>query len=83
MARHLFGAQNETAGAAYLLDWISKAPIYGRETSDNMLDNWASPQPFSEDGLVSLKEGTERRKALLAGIKPPSNIPDAKRHLAY
>jgi hypothetical protein len=83
MARHLFGPQNETAGGAYLLDWISNAPIYGRETSDNMLDSWASPQPFSEEGLASVKEGTERRKALLAGVKPSPDIPDAKRHLAY
>jgi hypothetical protein len=83
MGRHLFGVENETNGGAYLLDWIANAPIYGRETSDFMHDGWAANQPFSDEKQKTVEEDTKRRKALLAGIKTPSNIPDAARHLAY
>ena len=83
MGRNLFGAENETDGGAYLFDWITKAPIYGRETSDNMYDSWAANQPFSDEQLKTVEEDTKRRKTLLAGIKTPSNIPGAAPHLAY
>ncbi|MDR1224039.1 MAG: hypothetical protein LBL07_14345 [Tannerella sp.] len=83
MGRNLFGVKNEATGGAYLFDWITNAPIYGRETSDFMFDAWATNQPFSDEKLKAVEEDTKRRKALLAGIKSPSNIPAAAHHLAY
>jgi hypothetical protein len=83
MGRNLFGVENEINGGAYLFDWITKAPIYGRETSDCMFDGWAGNQPFSNDRLETVREDTKHRKTLLDGIRTPSGIPGAARHLAY
>jgi hypothetical protein len=83
MGRNLFGLENEINGGAYLFDWITKAPIYGRETTDFMFDQWAANPPFSNEWLETVREGTKRRKTLLAGIKTSSAVPDAARHLAY
>jgi hypothetical protein len=75
--------ENEANGGAYLLDWITNAPIYSRETGDFMFDTWTPNQPFSDEKLRTLEKDTKRRKTLLADIKTPSSIPAAARHLAY
>jgi len=82
MGRTLFGAENEAAGGAYLLDWVTTAPIYGQETG-NVLFGWVGARFYNDSLLNTIREGTERRKALLAGVKPVAGMPEAPKHLAY
>jgi hypothetical protein len=85
MARDIFGNENDSIGGAYLYDWITKAPIFGRETGDYMIDRVFTPEKCDE----YRKEG-ERRLELLGRVgdnlkkSPENEVNSARnRHLAY
>jgi hypothetical protein len=78
MAQNIFGDKNETFGGQYLFDWITNAPIYGRETGNYMID-----RPFSAGQRDSFQYDSQRRKALLNQIRVSPAHPSAARHLAY
>jgi hypothetical protein len=83
MALNLFGVEGEQSGGEYLSDWIRSAPMFGRETSDYMLDDWASEEPFSNDRQEAVQKSSARRRGLLDKINVSPNIPSASLHLAY
>lgn len=78
MARDLFGPEGETTGAAYLIDWVRHAPMFGRDTSNYMID-----RPFSDEKMREVREGTERRLALLEKIRVSPDNEAASKHLVY
>jgi hypothetical protein len=78
MARNIFGADGEKYGGEYLLDWIQTAPIYGRETTDFMID-----RPFTTDSFDVVQKDGQRRMELLSKIAISPNHPSAAHHLAY
>jgi hypothetical protein len=78
MARNIFGTENEKTGKEYLYDWIRTTPMYGRDTSDFMID-----RSFSNDKFNIVQKDSQRRRELLAGISVSSNYPSAQQHLAY
>ncbi|MDR1962413.1 MAG: discoidin domain-containing protein, partial [Planctomycetaceae bacterium] len=78
MARNIFGTEGEQTGGEYLYDWIHSTPMYGRDTSDFMID-----RPFSNDKLNTVQKESQRRQELLAKIQISHDNPSAQRHLAY
>ena len=78
MARNIFGAEGEKTGGEYLLDWVQTSPIYGRETSDFMVD-----RPFTVEKFDAVIQESKRRMELLSKISLPPNHPSAEQHLAY
>lgn len=78
MARHLFGTNNEQVGGEFLLDWITCAPLFGRDTTDYMID-----RAFKAERLEHWREGHLRRKKLLDAIVIEAADGDFAKHLAY
>jgi len=75
-AARAFGETARKTGGKYLLDWLSGAPMFGRETSNRLMDI-----PLADfDG--NMRRFAERL-SLLARIDETSLSPEGRERLAY
>jgi hypothetical protein len=76
MAGRSFGTGAAGKGGAYLMDWVTEAPMFGRETSNRFID-----QPLKDpDRMLA---GFRRRLELLAGIDEKTLTPTGRTNRDY
>jgi hypothetical protein len=76
MAARSFGSEAASQGGAYLLDWVTHAPMFGRETSNRFID-----QPLRDPNTIMA--GVHRRLDLLAQIDETRLTPSGRQSRDY
>jgi hypothetical protein len=76
LAGYAFGSPARRLGAQYLLRWIKEAPMFGRETTDRLIDRPLSPV----DRVIS---ECEERLQLLAGMQALDLSSEGAKQLSY
>jgi hypothetical protein len=75
MAERTFGASARDAAKRYLLAWIQDAPQFGRETTDNFIDQYLREAP--------VLEGCNRRLQILHTLELQAQSQAAKTWVGY
>jgi hypothetical protein len=78
MAARAFGPVARGEGGAYLHDWITTGPLFGRDTSDFFID-----RPFPPERVAAEVAGARRRLARLDRVAAAVSSPGGRERLGY